>query len=192
MQHEQVHQMKQVENGAKAEHTLANSKSTLERKAKSISYAGAAAGVGNSYRSSPQAEKKQRDTEFKVTMSPDYPKSKLNPRTAGGKVKGRGKGKGKGGTPTTDSPNNGMIFQCSDKTYQECIDRQLFGLPSAPLHNIKAGVTPLFLQNFVTKELHGVFQADTDGQKEIEPYAWTGTGLGVLYTAESCMPYLNF
>jgi hypothetical protein len=32
---------------------------------------------------------------------------------------------------------------------------------------------PLFLYNFETKELHGIFRAASDGDWEIDPLAWT-------------------
>ena len=57
----------------------------------------------------------------------------------------------------------GYLFVCSDETEAECFSRKLFGLglPRLPsmISGITEGETPLFLLNFQTRIIHGVFEA---------------------------------
>ena len=70
----------------------------------------------------------------------------------------------------------GVIFGCTDETYDECIKEGVFGLPMGHLsyvRGIKPG-TPLFLFNYSRRELHGVFTAASKGQMNIRPHGWRG------------------
>ncbi|KAK4377608.1 hypothetical protein RND71_003904 [Anisodus tanguticus] len=74
----------------------------------------------------------------------------------------------------------GVIFGCKDNTMKECILKQLFGLPAphfSYLKNIDPGL-PLFLFNYSNRELHGIFEAESSGEMNINPYAWTSDGSG--------------
>ncbi|CAI9103001.1 OLC1v1001410C1 [Oldenlandia corymbosa var. corymbosa] len=69
-----------------------------------------------------------------------------------------------------------VIFGCTHSTIKECKDKNLFGLPSGHISYVK-NVTPgfiLFLFNYSDRKLHGVFEATSTGQLNINPYAWTG------------------
>merc|ERR1711915_864873 len=55
----------------------------------------------------------------------------------------------------------GYIFVCNNDTMQEDLKRQLFGLPQRYRDSVRA-ITPglpLFLYNYTTHQLHGVFEA---------------------------------
>ncbi|KAK0586004.1 hypothetical protein LWI29_037701 [Acer saccharum] len=72
----------------------------------------------------------------------------------------------------------GVIFGCTNKTIQECLTKQLFGLPGAHFHYVKKvdpGL-PLFLFNYSSRKLHGIFEAASPGQMNINPYGWTDNG----------------
>ncbi|XP_072981146.1 uncharacterized protein [Typha angustifolia] len=72
----------------------------------------------------------------------------------------------------------GVIFGCTHNTMKECLSKQLFGLPSLHISyvgNIKPGL-PLFLFNYSDRKLHGIYEAASDGQMNIDPYAWTDGG----------------
>lgn len=43
------------------------------------------------------------------------------------------------------------------------------------MKNIRPGM-PLFLFNYSDRKLHGIFEAVSTGQMNIDPYAWTGDG----------------
>lgn len=69
----------------------------------------------------------------------------------------------------------GVIFGCTHETMAECRSEQLFGLPMGHIsyvQNIRPGL-PLFLFNYSDRTLHGIFEAVSNGQKHINPYAWT-------------------
>ena len=80
----------------------------------------------------------------------------------------------------THAFNNGVIFKASDKTYGECLQRQLFGLPSNQMEravrSIAVGETALFLYNFQSLQLQGVYVATEGARMNIEPDAWKQTG----------------
>ncbi|KAL1539869.1 B2 protein-like [Salvia divinorum] len=68
----------------------------------------------------------------------------------------------------------GYIFVCNNDTMQEDLKRQLFGLPPRYRDSVRA-ITPglpLFLYNYTTHQLHGVFEATTFGGSNIDPTAW--------------------
>ncbi|XP_049412023.1 uncharacterized protein LOC125875016 [Solanum stenotomum] len=71
-----------------------------------------------------------------------------------------------------------VIFGCKHLTYKECMFKQLFGLPAphfSYVKNINIGLT-LFLFNYSDRKLHGIFEAASPGQLNINPYAWTSDG----------------
>ncbi|CAI9111581.1 OLC1v1011838C1 [Oldenlandia corymbosa var. corymbosa] len=68
----------------------------------------------------------------------------------------------------------GYIFVCNNDTMQEDLKRQLFGLPPRYRDSVRA-ITPglpLFLYNYTTHQLHGIFEASTFGGSNIDPTAW--------------------
>lgn len=73
-----------------------------------------------------------------------------------------------------DEVLGGYIFVCNNDTMQEDLKRQLFGLPPRYRDSVRA-ITPglpLFLYNYTTHQLHGVFEATTFGGSNIDPTAW--------------------
>jgi len=80
--------------------------------------------------------------------------------------------------PSESLPRNetvgGYIFVCNNDTMQENLKRQLFGLPPRYRDSVRA-ITPglpLFLYNYSTHQLHGVFEAAGFGGTNIDPTAW--------------------
>ncbi|XP_011012345.1 PREDICTED: B2 protein-like [Populus euphratica] len=81
--------------------------------------------------------------------------------------------------PATETlPRNevlgGYIFVCNNDTRQEDLKRQLFGLPPRYRDSVRA-ITPglpLFLYNYTTHQLHGIFEAASFGGSNIDPTAW--------------------
>ncbi|XP_047334372.1 kelch-like protein 3 [Impatiens glandulifera] len=72
----------------------------------------------------------------------------------------------------------GVIFGCSNATIEECLSKQLFGLPAQHFSyvvNIQPCL-PLFLFNYSDRKLHGIFEAASFGLMNINPYAWTANG----------------
>ncbi|GJX99324.1 development/cell death domain-containing protein [Tanacetum coccineum] len=72
----------------------------------------------------------------------------------------------------------GVIFGTTNATINECLSKQLFGLPGPHfvyVKKIEPGL-PLFLYNYSDKTLHGIFEAASLGQMNIDPYAWTLEG----------------
>ncbi|KAF2306483.1 hypothetical protein GH714_018467 [Hevea brasiliensis] len=72
----------------------------------------------------------------------------------------------------------GVIFGCKNNTMNECLSKQLFGLPATHISyvkNIDPGL-PLFLFNYSDRKLHGIFEAAGSGQMNIDPYGWTAGG----------------
>jgi len=68
----------------------------------------------------------------------------------------------------------GYIFVCNNDTMQEDLKRQLFGLPQRYRDSVRA-ITPglpLFLYNYTTHQLHGIYQAISFGGSNIDPTAW--------------------
>ena len=57
----------------------------------------------------------------------------------------------------------GFCFMCSKDTFKECISEELFGSTYNMITdmdaNIVVGRTPLYLFNFDTRQLHGIFLA---------------------------------
>ncbi|XP_074341158.1 uncharacterized protein LOC141678697 isoform X1 [Apium graveolens] len=79
-----------------------------------------------------------------------------------------------------------VIFGCKNYTIHECYTKKLFGLP-APHHayvkNITRGLV-LFLFNYSDRTLHGIFEAVTPGQMNIDRHAWTEDGADTPYPAQ--------
>ncbi|XP_027181552.1 B2 protein [Coffea eugenioides] len=80
--------------------------------------------------------------------------------------------------PSESLPRNetvgGYIFVCNNDTMQENLKRQLFGLPPRYRDSVRA-ITPglpLFLYNYSTHQLHGIFEAASFGGTNIDPSAW--------------------
>lgn len=80
--------------------------------------------------------------------------------------------------PSESLPRNetvgGYIFVCNNDTMQENLKRQLFGLPPRyrdSVRQITPGL-PLFLYNYSTHQLHGVFEASSFGGTNIDASAW--------------------
>lgn len=80
--------------------------------------------------------------------------------------------------PSEALPRNeavgGYIFVCNNDTMQENLKRQLFGLPPRYRDSVRA-ITPglpLFLYNYSTHQLHGIFEAASFGGTNIDPAAW--------------------
>ncbi|KAA0054992.1 ring canal kelch-like protein isoform X1 [Cucumis melo var. makuwa] len=94
----------------------------------------------------------------------------LPPWTSNGSVTSRNLGKSK---------LAGVIFGSKHNTMQECLSKQLFGLPTphfSYVRNINPGL-PLFLFNYSDRKLHGIFEATCNGTLNISPYAWTADGM---------------
>ncbi|XP_026389019.1 ring canal kelch protein-like isoform X2 [Papaver somniferum] len=77
-------------------------------------------------------------------------------------------------------PNDlgGVIFGCTRYTMEECLSNQIFGLPAfhiAYIKNIKPGL-PLFLFNYSDRKMHGIYEAASDGEMNINPYGWSENG----------------
>jgi len=73
-------------------------------------------------------------------------------------------------------PPNGYVFLCNNRTERECLERKLFGSPKSEwnrVSQVKEGDI-LFLLNYQSNRLHGVFEAVSDGKMDIEPYAFDG------------------
>lgn len=80
--------------------------------------------------------------------------------------------------PRGDIPEFGAIFMSNLATMGECLEKQLFGLPSSNgdfVRRVRAGML-LFLFEYEKRELHGVFQATTDGAMNIVPHAYSSSG----------------
>ncbi|KAI5075289.1 hypothetical protein GOP47_0009365 [Adiantum capillus-veneris] len=70
----------------------------------------------------------------------------------------------------------GFIFVCSNGTIPD-LERRIFGLPLSHAPSVLAihqGM-PLFLFNYSTRCLCGVFEAASDGGLNLDPYAWENT-----------------
>ena len=75
-------------------------------------------------------------------------------------------------------PQYGAIFMSNASTKRECFGRKLFGLPSAMANfvkQVKSGMI-LFLFEFESRELYGVFRATSDGALNIVPHAFSSSG----------------
>ncbi|CAJ2670869.1 unnamed protein product [Trifolium pratense] len=85
------------------------------------------------------------------------------------------------GRNLTKNELGGVVFGCKNMTINECLNKQLFGLPAVHysyVKNIHPGL-PLFLFNYSDRTLHGIFEAAGDGRMYIDRYAWTNDGSDV-------------
>ncbi|KAI6707046.1 hypothetical protein NL676_010008 [Syzygium grande] len=111
-------------------------------------------------------------------------KAKIEGGEHGGKLGKKSGGRGKSDKrfktlpPSESLPRNeavgGYIFVCNNDTMQENLQRQLFGLPPRyrdSVRQITPGL-PLFLYNYSTHQLHGIFEAASFGGTNIDPVAW--------------------
>ncbi|KAK7260694.1 hypothetical protein RIF29_26951 [Crotalaria pallida] len=88
--------------------------------------------------------------------------------------------------PMNEDDVGGYIFVCNNETMGENFQKQLFGLPSKYRNSIRAihpGM-PLFLYNYSTHQLHGIFEAASYGRNNIDPTAWKNRN----YPGESRFP----
>jgi len=70
----------------------------------------------------------------------------------------------------------GYIFTCNYGTERECFERKLFAMPISQWNlvcQVRKGDI-LFLLNYQSNRLHGVFEAATDGILNMEPDAFDG------------------
>ncbi|XWS19903.1 hypothetical protein CRYUN_Cryun31cG0056200 [Craigia yunnanensis] len=75
-------------------------------------------------------------------------------------------------------PEFGAIFMSNNAMKKECFRRKIFALPYSLSHfvkQVKDGMI-LFLFEFEKRELHGVFQACSDGAMNILPYVFSSSG----------------
>ncbi|KAJ4704334.1 Kelch-like protein [Melia azedarach] len=94
----------------------------------------------------------------------------------------------------------GVIFGCKNNTINECLSKQLFGLPSQHflyVRKIDPGL-PLFLFNYSDRKLHGIFESASPGRLNINPYGWTDGKERTQYPAQvqirvrlQCQPVLE-
>lgn len=73
-------------------------------------------------------------------------------------------------------PANGYVFLCNNRTERACLEKKLFGAPKSNwdrVSQVREGDI-LFLLNYQTNRLHGIFEAVTDGTMDIEPHAFDG------------------
>ena len=73
----------------------------------------------------------------------------------------------------------GAVFGATKGTVAECLERGLFGLPNSRLRMVQTidrerECTVLFLFNFSTRMLHGVFVPSGPAGYPLDPQAWTG------------------
>ena len=68
---------------------------------------------------------------------------------------------------------NAFIFECSSTTYLDCVEKNLFGSNKPWPLQIKAGDYCL-LHHYEVGGLLGLWQATSDGSKNIVPKIWAG------------------
>lgn len=69
----------------------------------------------------------------------------------------------------------GIIFGCTDATYDECFELGMVGLPRKYLplvESIVQGHTLIFLFNFSDRQLHGLYTATSIGMENMNQAAW--------------------
>lgn len=74
----------------------------------------------------------------------------------------------------------GVIFSCTKSTMEECLQKELFGLPASHISyvkNVEPGL-PVFLFNASNRLIYGIFEATSHGQMSIDEFAWTESGEG--------------
>jgi len=81
-----------------------------------------------------------------------------------------------GKVETIAKPPSGYVFLCNSRTESECLEKKLFGSPKSEwnrVSQVKKGDV-LFLLNYQSNRLYGVFEATIHGRLNIEPYAFDG------------------
>ncbi|KAL2644673.1 hypothetical protein R1flu_012260 [Riccia fluitans] len=76
---------------------------------------------------------------------------------------------------TIAPPMASFIFCCTDETYNECMQKRLFGSEDVfffTVRHVKPGM-PIFLFNRQSRMLFGIFEAESEGAMNIDPYAFT-------------------
>ena len=70
--------------------------------------------------------------------------------------------------------SSGFIFGCKNETFQENMTRQLFGITKQHMHDVQniMPTSALFLFNYNSKDLHGVFIPNGPAGLNLEPEAW--------------------
>lgn len=79
------------------------------------------------------------------------------------------------GPATLESITTGMMFICTDETFEECMKIRLMGLPRQHLRALKClqpHNTALFLFNISTRVLHGVYVPSGPASENIDNTAW--------------------
>jgi len=73
-------------------------------------------------------------------------------------------------------PPSGYVFFCNNRTESECLEKQLFGAPRSEWNWVSQVKREdiLFLLNYQSHRLHGVFEAASDGKMNIDLYAFDG------------------
>ncbi|RZC63261.1 hypothetical protein C5167_025016 [Papaver somniferum] len=72
----------------------------------------------------------------------------------------------------------GVILGCTRETMTECLTNKIFGLPAfhiSYIRKIKPGL-PLFLFNYSDRKMHGIFEATSNGEMNINPCGWSEDG----------------
>ncbi|KAI3906108.1 hypothetical protein MKW98_028718 [Papaver atlanticum] len=72
----------------------------------------------------------------------------------------------------------GVILGCTRETITECLTNKIFGLPAFHypyIRKIQPGLS-LFLFNYSDRKMHGIFEATSHGEMNINPYGWSEDG----------------
>ena len=89
---------------------------------------------------------------------------------------------GLAGAIAPNAPAAGMIFGCTNATFDECVQRAVVGLPRKYLQLVQSIVpmqTFVFVFNYSDRHLHGVYLATSRGTENLVPAAWTKAEPGV-------------
>uniref|UniRef100_A0A7N0RFV5 DCD domain-containing protein n=1 Tax=Kalanchoe fedtschenkoi TaxID=63787 RepID=A0A7N0RFV5_KALFE len=100
--------------------------------------------------------------------------------------------------PTGLTPDFGAIFMSNESTKYECLQKKLFGLPSnfvSFVKHVKVGML-LFLFEYESRQLYGVYEAMSDGGVDIVPHAYRSSGKKFpaqvqIRTIWNCQPLLE-
>jgi hypothetical protein len=114
--------------------------------------------------------KQNSDGWVEVAKKPAQPS-----KTAGAKA-------GQGAPRSQKNGPHGFVFHCSSSTVDECLSRQLFGLPRKFFEMMQTNIKPaidgeatptvLFLFNIQKGQLYGPFVATSETGQDLEPDAW--------------------
>lgn len=90
-------------------------------------------------------------------------------------------------------PECGAIFMSNNATKRECLRLGLFGLPASQgpfVKQVKSGML-LFLFEYEKRQLHGVFQACSNGAMDIVPHAFRSSGKQFPAQVWLCASFLH-